>query len=113
MFFMFVKTSSIAQNSCQTAVNNVPDTIGTAVIYTPTSNNFWFSFIGGDYLNYSTSVIVNDTTIPKPLVQNIAIYNGSCSTLLLLKQDTTSLIFDSISTGSHSQASKTIIPLIA
>ncbi len=99
VFLLFFNVSIFGQSTCSTALNNVPDTIGTAVIYTPTSNNFWFSFVGGDYSDYSSSVIVNDTTTPKPLVQNIAIYNGSCSSLMLLKQDTTSLSFDSISSG--------------
>lgn len=89
-----------SQNTCLTAVAHTPNKTWQWIAITPTTAEYWLTFVGDTISRYYATVEVSDTTKPTPKLQSATLYNGSCSTLnQVAYQDSITLNYDGITQG--------------
>ncbi len=89
-----------SQNTCLTAVTHTPNKDWQWIAITPTTTEYWLTFVGDTTSWYYATVEVSDTSNPKPKLQSATLYNGSCTTLnQLAYQDSITLNYDGITQG--------------
>lgn len=88
-----------SQNTCLTAVAHTPSKDWQSFNFTPSSNVFWYKFTGDTLPIYFASTTVFDTIVPISSVTSVSLYNGTCSQLNLLVQDSTSVHYNQIANG--------------
>jgi hypothetical protein len=89
-----------SQSTCLTAVNHTPNRNWQWIAISPSTTEYWLTFVGDTTSRYFATVVVSDTTNPKPKLQSATLYNGSCSTLnQVAYQDSITLNYDGITQG--------------
>ncbi len=82
------------QSTCLTAVTHLPNV--NQMTISPTTSEYWLTYVGDTSSNYIASVQVIDTLNPRPRIQMISLYSGNCSQLTLVKQDSSNLMVNNI-----------------